>query len=75
MTPTEPPRSWSTVYGESSSLVRRQLSDGTPYRVVKVPHETKALERRLQQLGWRIAITPASGPFFWGAGRLGLNDH
>ncbi len=63
------------VYGESSSLVRRQLHDGTPYRVVKVPHEPKALERRLQQLGWRITITPTSGPFFWGAGQLGLNDH
>jgi demethylmenaquinone methyltransferase/2-methoxy-6-polyprenyl-1,4-benzoquinol methylase len=54
------------VYGESSSLVRRQLNDGTPYRVVKVPHESKELERRLQQLGWRITITPTSGPFFWG---------
>jgi hypothetical protein len=40
------------VYSESSSFVRRQLNDGTPYRVVKVLHEPKALERRLQQLGW-----------------------
>jgi hypothetical protein len=59
------------VYGDSSPLVRRQLNDGTPYRVVKVPHEPKELERRLQQLGWRITITPTSGPFFWGAGQTG----
>jgi hypothetical protein len=39
------------VYRESSLLVRRQLNDGTHYRVVKVPHEPKALERRLQLLG------------------------
>jgi hypothetical protein len=38
------------VYGESSSLVRRQLNDGTPYRVVKVPHEPRALERGLHEL-------------------------
>jgi trans-aconitate methyltransferase len=57
------------VYGESSSLVRRQLNDGTPYRVVKVPHEPKALEQRLRQLGWRMTITSTSGPFFWGAGQ------
>jgi 2-polyprenyl-3-methyl-5-hydroxy-6-metoxy-1,4-benzoquinol methylase len=63
------------VYGESSSLVRRRLNDGTPYRVVKVPHEPESLERRLQRLGWRMTITPTPGPFFWGAGQAALNEH
>jgi hypothetical protein len=31
----------------------------------------RALERRLAQLGWDIAVTQTSGPFFWGAGARG----
>jgi trans-aconitate methyltransferase len=57
------------IYGESSSTIRRRLNDGTAYRAVKVPHEPKQLEKRLARLGWRITVTPTSGPFFWGAGR------
>lgn len=56
------------IYGESSSTIRRRLNDGTAYRAVKVPHEPKQLEERLARLGWRITVTPTSGPFFWGAG-------
>jgi trans-aconitate methyltransferase len=56
------------VYGESSSTIRRRLSDGTAYRAVKVPHDPKQLEKRLAQLGWRVTVAPTSGPFFWGAG-------
>ena len=56
------------IRGESSSTIRRRLNDGTAYRAVKVPHEPKQLETRLARLGWRITVTPASGPFFWGAG-------
>jgi SAM-dependent methyltransferase len=60
------------IYGEESSVVRRRLNDGTPYRVVKVPYEPKGLEERLQGLGWRVTVTPTSGPFFWGLGRRAL---
>lgn len=56
------------VEGETSSTIIRRLNDGTAYRVVKVPHEPAALEQRLAAAGWRIAVTPTSGPFFWGAG-------
>ncbi|MGI8505500.1 MAG: class I SAM-dependent methyltransferase [Solirubrobacteraceae bacterium] len=56
------------VYGDASQVVRRRLDDGSDYRVVKVPHEPKALERRLAQLGWAIEVREASRPFFWGAG-------
>ena len=56
------------IEGESSSTIRRRLNDGSPYRAVKVPHEPVELERRLARLGWRIAVTRTSGPFFWGAG-------
>jgi demethylmenaquinone methyltransferase/2-methoxy-6-polyprenyl-1,4-benzoquinol methylase len=56
------------IEGESSSTIRRRLNDGSRYRAVKVPHEPAQLEQRLARLGWRIAVTPTSGPFFWGAG-------
>lgn len=56
------------IEGESSSTIRRRLDDGTAYRVVKVPHRPADLEEQLGRLGWRIKVTPTSGPFFWGAG-------
>jgi demethylmenaquinone methyltransferase/2-methoxy-6-polyprenyl-1,4-benzoquinol methylase len=56
------------VEGAASSIIRRRLSDGSPHRVVKVPHTPPALERRLAQLGWDIAVSPTAGPFFWGCG-------
>ena len=56
------------IYGESSAAIRRRLEDGSTYRVIKVPHEPADLERRLARLGWRIRVTPTSGPFFWGKG-------
>jgi demethylmenaquinone methyltransferase/2-methoxy-6-polyprenyl-1,4-benzoquinol methylase len=56
------------IEGESSSTIRRRVSDGTAYRAVKVPHRPVELEERLRRLGWRITVTPTSGPFFWGAG-------
>lgn len=59
------------VEGPSSSTVRRQVPDGTAYRLVKVPHQPADLERRLQQLGWNIKVTATAGPFYWGAGRRG----
>jgi SAM-dependent methyltransferase len=36
--------------GPSSSTIRRQIPDGTAYRLVKVPHQPADLERRLRQL-------------------------
>jgi SAM-dependent methyltransferase len=56
------------IYGDSSSVIRRRLNDGTAYRAVKVPYEPKRLEERLEGLGWRFTVTPTSGPFFWGVG-------
>lgn len=57
------------IEGERSSLIERRLNDGTAYHAVKVPHTPQALERRLEELGWRIRVTPsAHGPFFWGQG-------
>lgn len=58
------------VEGESSSVIRRKLNDGTHHRVVKVPLQPADLEQRLARLGWNVTVTPASGPFFWGAGSL-----
>ena len=56
------------VEGPSSSTIRRQLDDGTPYRLVKVPYEPADLEKRLSQIGWRITVHATAGPFYWGAG-------
>jgi SAM-dependent methyltransferase len=56
------------VEGAASSIIRRQLSNGSAHRAVKVPHTPRALERRLAQLGWDFAVSPTAGPFFWGAG-------
>lgn len=56
------------VEGVSSQVVRRQLNDGTPFRVIKVPHHPAELERRLRALDWDVAVTSTSGPFYWGIG-------
>jgi trans-aconitate methyltransferase len=56
------------IEGESSSTIQRRLNDGTPYRAVKVPHQPAQLQQRLTDLGWRITVTPTSGPFYWGSG-------
>jgi SAM-dependent methyltransferase len=56
------------VYGADSSTIRRELSDGSAFRAVKVPHEPAALQARLAALGWEIAVHPTAGPFYWGAG-------
>ncbi len=56
------------IEGEDSAVIRRQLTDGTAYRAVKVSHKPEELERRLARLGWRISVAPLAGPFFWGVG-------
>jgi hypothetical protein len=57
------------VYGEGSEVVQRRSLDGSAYRMVKVPHEPQALERRMRELGWAITVTAsAQQPFYWGAG-------
>jgi demethylmenaquinone methyltransferase/2-methoxy-6-polyprenyl-1,4-benzoquinol methylase len=57
------------IEGEQSSTIQRRLTDGTAYRIVKVPHRPADLEGQLERIGWRIKVHPTSGPFFWGAGR------
>jgi demethylmenaquinone methyltransferase/2-methoxy-6-polyprenyl-1,4-benzoquinol methylase len=57
------------IEGEHSSVIRRRLLDGTPYRAVKVPHTPEELEARITALGWRVRVRrSALAPFFWGAG-------
>jgi SAM-dependent methyltransferase len=58
------------IEGTSSSTIERRTGDGTRHRIVKVPYDPRDLERRLAALGWRISVTPTSGPFYWGAGGL-----
>jgi SAM-dependent methyltransferase len=56
------------IEGEASPVVERTLSDGRRFRAVKVPHTASDLERRLGELGWRIAVHETAGPFYWGSG-------
>lgn len=56
------------VEGAGSAVVERRLSDGTPFRIIKVPYQAAELERRLRALNWDITVTPTSGPFYWGTG-------
>ena len=56
------------IEGPSSSTIRRRLDDGTPYRIVKVPHHPAELEKRLHRLGWNVKVSATAGPFYWGAG-------
>jgi len=56
------------VEGPSSPVIRRQLDDGTPYRLVKVPHQPASLQEQLKRIGWSITVTPTTGLFYWGAG-------
>ena len=58
------------IEGPASSTIRRRLTDGTAHRLVKVPHRPVELELRIAALGWQIAVTQTSGPFFWGHGAL-----
>jgi SAM-dependent methyltransferase len=55
------------VGDEHSSIIRRQLNDGTTHRLVKVPYVPADLERKLAGLGWRVKVT-SCGPFYWGEG-------
>jgi SAM-dependent methyltransferase len=59
------------VAGPASSIIRRRLSDGSSYQIVKVPHRAPDLEDRLSRLGWNITVTATAGPFYWGAGHRG----
>ena len=56
------------IEGEDSTIVERRLTDGTTFRVVKVPYEASALEERLRSLGWNVDVTPTPGPFYWASG-------
>ncbi|HET9900250.1 MAG TPA: class I SAM-dependent methyltransferase [Actinomycetes bacterium] len=53
----------------ASATRRRGLS--RPFRrsqPVSVAAGPAQLQQRLTDLGWRITVTPTSGPFYWGSG-------
>ncbi len=56
------------IEGEPRTTIRRRLSDGRDFRVVKVAQDPTELEQRLTGLGWEIAVTQTAGPFYWGEG-------
>ena len=56
------------IEGEYSPVVQRRLTDGTAYRIVKIPHQPADLERQLARIGWSINVHSISGPYYWGSG-------
>jgi len=56
------------IEGEESATIQRRLTDGTAYRVVKVPYQPAELEQQVRRIGWRIQVHSTAGPFYWGAG-------
>jgi demethylmenaquinone methyltransferase/2-methoxy-6-polyprenyl-1,4-benzoquinol methylase len=54
------------IEGETSSVVRRRLEDGSAFRAVKVPHTPQGLEARITALGWDAHVRPTAGPFYVG---------
>jgi SAM-dependent methyltransferase len=56
------------IEGEASTTIRRVLSNGTGFRLIKVPYTPEELERRLSELGWEIQVRQTSGRFYWGQG-------
>ena len=57
------------IEGANASVIRRQLHDGTPFKVIKIAYEPAELERRLRDLRWDVEVT-GSGPFYWGTATL-----
>jgi hypothetical protein len=58
-------RAYQRRIAAEEQLLRRDLPS---YLAVKVALTPSGLEARLSGLGWRITVTPTSGPFFWGSG-------
>jgi demethylmenaquinone methyltransferase/2-methoxy-6-polyprenyl-1,4-benzoquinol methylase len=57
---------WSEDWeDEGAGIVRRELTDGTTHRAVKVLWEPSALEQALDELGWDASVR-SEGPFYWG---------
>ncbi len=52
---------------DDTHLVRRPLSSGEEFRVVKVFYDPKDLETRVRRLGWNITVR-TSGRLMWGQG-------
>jgi SAM-dependent methyltransferase len=57
------------IEGEGSVKIQRRLGDGRAFHAVKVPLKPAQLQRRLDELGWRIEVHATPGPFFWGQGQ------
>jgi hypothetical protein len=51
------------AYCDDSELVRRRLTDGRGFTIVKAAHSPQGLERRVARLGWEVSVTATSGPF------------
>lgn len=62
------------VGGEGDSIIRRELTDGRSFRVIKVPHTPGALQARLLELGWAVSVRYIAGPFFWGIGTRAIDS-
>jgi hypothetical protein len=49
-------------------LTTRRLGDGSEFKIVKLFYEPDALEARLRELGWSVAVARTERFFLHGAG-------
>ncbi len=66
-TPTSTARD-HRLHAPQSTTVTRRLNDGRTFDIVKIFHEPKALEAKLQNLGWTIKVKSTGQYFLYGNG-------
>lgn len=54
--------------GSDATSVTRRLDDGREFEIVKVFHDRGDLQRRLENLGWRVTVKTTGEYFLYGYG-------
>jgi trans-aconitate methyltransferase len=44
------------IEGEAASTIKRRLSNGSEFRIVKMPHTLDGLRRAIEELGWEVEM-------------------
>ena len=58
--------------GEGDVIAERRLNDGSRYSIYKIFYDPARLQARLEDLGWRAAVSSTESFFLYGeAGRGG----
>ena len=54
------------VADPAATTQTRRLNDGRTFEIVKIYHDPDTLERRLEGLGWRVALSTTADFFQYG---------